>query len=70
MDITICNYSKANLSLQLKKDELIHTEHSHKYKLAQILELMYETGFDVKNTRLDENEYFAMMLVSKKHLNF
>jgi dimethylhistidine N-methyltransferase len=57
--------SKANLSLQLKKGELIHTEYSHKYKLPQILELMHETGFDIEHTWLDKNAYFALTLVSK-----
>jgi len=57
--------SKANVSLTLKKNELIHTEHSHKYKLSQIQELMHQTGFEIKNTWLDENNYFALTLVSK-----
>jgi len=57
--------SKANISLTLKKNELIHTEHSHKYKLSQIRELMHQTGFNIKNTWLDENNQFALTLVSK-----
>lgn len=57
--------SKVNISLTLKKNELIHTEHSHKYKLSQIRELMHQTGFDIKNTWLDENNHFALTLVSK-----
>jgi L-histidine Nalpha-methyltransferase len=56
---------KANISLTLKKNELIHTEHSHKYTLSQIRELMHQTGFNIKNTWLDENNYFALTLVSK-----
>ena len=59
---------KANLSLTLKKDELIHTEHSHKYKLSQIKELMNQTGFDIRQIWLDENNYFALTLVSKRSL--
>ncbi len=57
--------SKANISLTLKQNELIHTEHSHKYKLSQIRELMHQTGFSIKNTWLDENDHFALTLVSK-----
>jgi dimethylhistidine N-methyltransferase len=57
--------SKANISLILKQNELIHTEHSHKYKLSQIQELMHQTGFSIKNTWLDENDHFALTLVSK-----
>jgi len=59
---------KANISLTLKKDELIHTEHSHKYKLSQIKELMNQTGFDIRQIWLDENNYFALTLVSKRSL--
>ncbi|MFB5609197.1 MAG: L-histidine N(alpha)-methyltransferase, partial [Nitrosarchaeum sp.] len=59
------NISKVNLSLTFEKNELIHTEHSHKYKLSQIRELMHQTGFDIKNIWLDERNYFVLTLVSK-----
>jgi len=59
------NIPKANFSLTLKKNELIHTEHSHKYTLSQICELMKQTGFIIKNTWLDQNNHFALTLVSK-----
>ena len=57
--------SKSNLSIMLKKNELIHTEHSHKFKLSQIKDLMYCAGFKIENIWLDENNYFALTLVSK-----
>lgn len=57
--------SKANFSLTLKKNELIHTEHSHKYTLSQIRELMNQTGFIIKNIWIDQNDHFALTLVSK-----
>ncbi len=57
--------SKSNLLLNLEKDELIHTEHSHKYKLSQISELLVSTGFQIKQTWLDENKYFSLTLASK-----
>jgi dimethylhistidine N-methyltransferase len=57
--------SKSNISLTLKKNELIHTEHSHKFQLSQIRELMHQTRFNIKNIWLDENNYFALILVSK-----
>lgn len=60
--------SKANFSLTLKKNELIHTEHSHKYTLSQIRELMNQTGFIIKNTWLDQNDHFALTLVSKNNI--
>ncbi len=57
--------SQSNLLLKLKKDELIHTEYSHKYKLLQIRELLNRTGFRIENTWLDDDKYFSLTLVSK-----
>lgn len=58
--------SKSNLTLKLKKDELIHTEYSHKYHLSQIHSLLDNVGFELKHTWLDENKYFSLTLVTKK----
>ena len=41
--------SKSNLSLHLKKDELIHTEYSRKFRLSEINELLVNVGFKIKN---------------------
>jgi len=57
--------SKSNLLLNLEKDELIHTEHSHKYKSSQISELLDSTGFEIKHTWLDDNKHFSLTLASK-----
>ena len=57
--------SKSNLLLNLEKDELIHTEHSHKYKLSQISKLLDSVGFEIKHTWLDDNNHFSLTLVSK-----
>jgi len=57
--------SKSNLLLNLKKDELINTEYSHKYKLSQINELLDSTGFKIKQTWLDDNKHFSLTLASK-----
>ena len=57
--------SKPNLVLSFKKDELIHTEHSHKFRLSQIRELLGNAGFEIKHTWLDDDKYFALTLVSK-----
>ncbi len=57
--------SKSNLLLNLEKDELILTEHSHKYKLSQISELLDSTGFQIKQTWLDDNKHFSLTLTSK-----
>ncbi len=58
--------SKSDLLLNFKKDELIHTEHSHKYNLSQIHELLGSAGFEIKHTWLDDNKYFSLTLVSIK----
>jgi dimethylhistidine N-methyltransferase len=57
--------SKSDLLLNLKKDELIHTEHSHKYQLSQIHELLDGVGFEIKHTWLDDDKHFSLTLVSK-----
>jgi len=57
--------SKSNLLLNLQKNELIHTEHSHKYRLEQIHDLLNDVGFKIKKTWLDDNNYFSLTLVSK-----
>ncbi len=57
--------SKSNLSLDLEKNELIHTEYSHKYTLKQIRTLLESTGFKINHTWLDANTHFSLTLVSK-----
>ncbi|WP_428326726.1 L-histidine N(alpha)-methyltransferase [Nitrosopumilus sp.] len=57
--------SKSNLELKLQKDELIHTEYSHKYRLSQIHDLLDDVGFELKHTWFDDKKYFSLTLVSK-----
>ena len=57
--------SKSNLKLNFDKDELIHTEFSHKFHLPQIYDLLDSVGFDVKHTWVDEKKLFSLTLVSK-----
>ena len=57
---------KSNLLLDLEKNQLIHTEYSHKYRLSQIHDLLDDAGFELKHTWLDENKYFSLTLVAKK----
>lgn len=57
--------SKSNLSLNLEKNELIHTEYSHKYTLEQIKTLLKSTGFKINHTWLDDDAHFSLTLVSK-----
>lgn len=57
--------SKSNLLLNLEKNELIHTEHSHKYTVEQIRTLLESTGFKINHMWLDDKNYFSLTLVSK-----
>ena len=57
--------SKSNLLLNLEKNELIHTEYSHKYSLDQIRELLEGAGFKINHTWLDDKKYFSLTLASK-----
>ena len=60
--------SKSNISVELKQDELIHTEHSHKYSVPQIKKLMEDSGFEIKQIWLDDKKHFSLTLASKKKL--
>ena len=57
--------SKVDLSLQLEKDELIHTEHSHKYSIPQIKNMMTTNGFQIKQIWQDDKNHYALILASK-----
>ena len=57
--------SKSNLKLNLKKDELIHTEYSHKYRQSQIYKLLDSVGFEIKHAWFDEKNHFSLTLASK-----
>ena len=57
--------SKSNLEMKINKDELIHTEYSHKYRLSEIHDLLDDVGFELKHTWLDEKKHFSLSLVSK-----
>lgn len=56
---------KANLFLDFKKGDLIHTENSHKYALPQIHTLMLQTGFKIQRSWQDSDARFALILLSK-----
>ncbi len=56
---------KADVSLTFEENELIHTEHSHKYHASKIPKLFENTGFSINKIWQDENNHYAMVLVSK-----
>ena len=57
--------SKSDLLLNLEKNELIHTEYSHKYSLDQIRVLLEDAGFKINHVWLDDQKYFSLTLASK-----
>lgn len=57
--------TRANISLTFEQDELIHTEHSHKYSISTIHQLFEKTGFNIKKIWQDSNYYYAVILASK-----
>jgi len=56
---------KAELSLDFQKDELIHTENSHKYSISQIENIMHKAGFKIEKIWQDKIKPYALCLASK-----
>jgi L-histidine Nalpha-methyltransferase len=56
---------KADLSFDLQKDELIHTEHSHKYSVSQIEVMMRKAGLKLDKVWQDKSKPYAVFLASK-----
>ena len=56
--------SKADLTLDIEEDELIHTEHSHKYSISQIQNIMNKAGFQIQKIWQDSIPY-ALVLAKK-----
>ena len=57
--------SKANISIQLAENELIHTENSHKFTMSQIDSMFGEVGLDIVQTWFDTKKYFGLILAKK-----
>ena len=56
---------KSELSINLSKDELIHTENSHKFSLDQIESLLKQSNFEKLEMWFDSRNYFALVLAKK-----
>ena len=56
---------KSSLELDFQKDELIHTEHSHKYSISQIEKMMYKAGLKIEKIWQDTTKPYAIFLASK-----
>ena len=51
----------ANKVFRLKQGELIHTEYSHKYTVAEFSGLAQEAGLELHKSWTDPKQYFAVM---------
>ena len=56
---------KSDLEIDFDENELIHTEHSHKYSIPRIENMLYNSGFDINVIWQDENRHYALVLCSK-----
>jgi L-histidine Nalpha-methyltransferase len=54
--------SKADLDISLSKDELIHTENSHKFSISQIESILKESNFEKLEIWFDSQKYFSLVL--------
>jgi dimethylhistidine N-methyltransferase len=63
----IVNIPKADLVLEIKKDELIHTENSFKFTISQIKEMSAMSNFQIQDMWCDEKRYFGLVLLSKNN---
>jgi dimethylhistidine N-methyltransferase len=63
----IVNIPKAEMVLQIKRGELIHTENSHKYTIPKIKEIFSATGFRIRDMWFDNKQYFCLALLSKNN---
>jgi len=59
------NISKASMTLQIKQNELIHTENSCKYTIPKIKEMLSTTGFQIRDVWYDEKQHYSLVLLSK-----
>ena len=59
------NITKAGIMLQIKRNELIHTENSYKYTIPKIKKMFSRTGFRIRDMWFDEKRYFCLVLLSK-----
>lgn len=56
---------KSDLSVTLSKDELIHTENSHKFSISQIDSLLKECNFEKLEIWFDSKNYYSLVLAKK-----
>ena len=59
------NIPKADLSISLSKDELIHTENSHKFSVPEIESLLINSNFKKLEIWFDSQKHFVLVLAKK-----
>lgn len=57
--------SKTNIDIKFNKNELIHTEYSHKYTIPQIKKMMNQCNFKINDIWFDSNQYYCVLIASK-----
>lgn len=57
--------AKSGKIIKLKRGELVSTEHSYKFHITQIQDMLQKVGFKIQQIWQDENRYFSLTLVSK-----
>lgn len=57
---------ETQISFDLEENELIHTEHSYKYQISQIYDMMNKSDFKIEKIWQDEKHYFGLVLASKR----
>ena len=53
------------ISLNLLKNELIHTENSYKFSISELESKFTKSGFEINEIWCDSNRYFALILAQK-----
>ena len=56
---------KSDLTITLSKNELIHTENSHKFSISQIESSLIDSNFKKLEMWFDSRNYFALVLAKK-----
>ncbi|MDP6857755.1 MAG: L-histidine N(alpha)-methyltransferase [Candidatus Nitrosopelagicus sp.] len=56
---------KADVSIRLAENELIHTENSHKFTISRIDSTFEEAGLDIVQMWFDTKKYFGLFLAKK-----
>jgi len=65
LDEQFVTIPKSDLYVTLSKDELIHTENSHKFSISEIESLLKESNFEKLDIWFDSKNYYSLVLAKK-----